>query len=482
MSACAFRIESVELFERNVRLRLPFRFGVATLTSCPQAFVRARIAFADGRSMTGAAAELMVPKWFDKSPGKTAADNVDDLRDALAAAAGAYVASTATQTAFGHFATHYAALVATGVRAGRNALTSCFGPAVVDRAVLDALCRHAGVSFYAALAGNLPGMDCRVTPDLADEEIANFLAQLTPRTHIAARHTVGLVDPITADDVEARVPDGLPQTLEEVIAAYGNRHFKVKVGGDPAADHARVARIVAVLDRLPHPYVATLDGNEQYGDVESVVALWQALAADPALGRFMASVSMIEQPLPRDIALARSIAPLAVLKPALIDESDETLDAFPRAKALGYTGVSSKGCKGLYKSLLNGARAAQWNRGVAAPTYFLSAEDLTTQAGLAVQQDLMLANLLGVGHVERNGHHYSDGFAGQGASAAEAHGFLAAHPGLYTETDGVVRLAIRDGMIDLRSLDRPGFAAGAEPLWASLSPLQRATAAASIEH
>ena len=54
MSAPAFRIASIDLFERNVTLRLPFRFGAATLTSCPQAFVRVRIVFADGRSATGA--------------------------------------------------------------------------------------------------------------------------------------------------------------------------------------------------------------------------------------------------------------------------------------------------------------------------------------------------------------------------------------------------------------------------------------------
>ncbi len=36
---------------------------------------------------------------------------------------------------------------------------------------------------------------------------------------------------------------------------------------------------------------------------------------------------------------------------------------------------------------------------------FLSGEDLTCQAGLAVQQDLALVSLLGLSHVERNGHH-----------------------------------------------------------------------------
>ena len=41
--AVKLRIAALELFERDVRLRMPFRFGVVTLTESPQAFVRARI-------------------------------------------------------------------------------------------------------------------------------------------------------------------------------------------------------------------------------------------------------------------------------------------------------------------------------------------------------------------------------------------------------------------------------------------------------
>ena len=330
------------------------------------------------------------------------------------------------------------------------------------------------------LRSNLPGIDARLTPDLSADELRGMLASIAPATQIAARHTVGLVDPITPADVETRVGDGLPQTLEEVIAAYGNRYFKVKLRGDVDADHAHLAHIAAVLDRLPHAYEVTLDGNEQFEVVDAVVALWHVIADDPALARFAASIVMIEQPLARDVALTASIDALAALRPVLIDESDATLATFPLARTLGYTGVSSKGCKGMYKSLLNAARVAQWNRGLDAPRYFLSAEDLTTQAGLAVQQDLALANALGVRHVERNGHHYSNGFAGQGAEVVEQRAFLAAHPSLYGLHDDVVRLSVRDGMIDLRSLDRPGFAAGAEPSWDLLAPLSSAAEAAPV--
>ena len=99
----------------------------------------------------------------------------------------------------------------------------------------------------------------------------------------------------------------------------------------------------------------------------------------------------------------------------------------------------------------------------------LSGEDLTCQAGLAVQQDTLLAASLGLTHVERNGHHYVDGFGV--APAAEAEGFAQAHPTLYTVSDGRPRLAVRHGVLDLRSLHQAGFAHGAEPHWPSLAPI-----------
>ena len=70
----------MERFERDVRLRMPFRFGVVTLTAAPQAFVRARIRLEDGREAEGAAAEVLAPKWFDKNPALSNEDNFEQLR------------------------------------------------------------------------------------------------------------------------------------------------------------------------------------------------------------------------------------------------------------------------------------------------------------------------------------------------------------------------------------------------------------------
>ena len=467
--APAFRIVDIALYERPVKLRMPFRFGVVTLTECPQAFARARIAFADGSGGWGAAAELMAPKWFDKDLSLSNEDNFDQLRRVLRLAADAYLSESSPATAFGHFARHHDAHQQAAAGVGFNPLLASYGPALVDRAVLDALCRARGVSFYAAMQANLPGMG-GAHPQFASLDFDAFLAALQPAATIHARHTVGLLDAITAADQKERVGDGLPETLEEVIAAYGHRYFKLKVAGQVQADLARLEAIAAVLDRADAPYFASLDGNEQYESAEGVLELVRGIRATPRLQRLWQSILFIEQPIARKLALAVDLGQSDCGKPVIIDESDGALDSFVQARARGYAGVSSKTCKGFYKSVLNAARCAAWNRDEVGPHYFMSAEDLTTQAGLAVQQDLALVNLLGIPHVERNGHHYVDGMKALPRSEQEA--FLQAHPDVYEDSHGAVRLRIRGGQIAIGSLDQVGFASGALPEFAGMQALR----------
>jgi hypothetical protein len=217
-----------------------------------------------------------------------------------------------------------------------------------------------------------------------------------------------------------------------------------------------------VLDRIDGAYHVSLDGNEQYEDMQGVAELWARMKGDARLARLVQSVLFIEQPVKRQKTFAAKVE--GVDKPVIIDESDDALDAFPRAKALGYRGVSSKTCKGLYKSLANCARCAAWGEG-----YFMSGEDLTIQAGLALQQDLALVSILGLTHVERNGHHYVNGMAG--LPQREQNAFLAAHPDLYENSHGAVRVRIDDGMLAVGSLDCPGYASGAAPLWDSMKEM-----------
>ena len=63
-------------------------------------FVRARIRLADGREGEGVSAELLAPKWFDKSPDLSNEDNFDQLRRSLALAR-RYLLGAGSGTAFG---------------------------------------------------------------------------------------------------------------------------------------------------------------------------------------------------------------------------------------------------------------------------------------------------------------------------------------------------------------------------------------------
>jgi hypothetical protein len=96
----------------------------------------------------------------------------------------------------------------------------------------------------------------------------------------------------------------------------------------------------------------------------------------------------------------------------------------------------------------------------------MSGEDLTVQAGLALQQDLALVSLLGLTHVERNGHHYVNGMAA--LARAEQEAFLGAHPDLYEKSNGAVRVRIRNGDLQIGTLGCAGYASQAMPDWEAM--------------
>ncbi len=450
-AALGIRLRSVELYERPVTLRLPFRFGAATVTRCPQAYVRVE-AEVDGRSVAGATAELMVPKWFDKSPALTHEQNFEQLRQALRLAREAWLGVDAALSPWALSESAGESAIARGVALGLPRLAAQFGAAQLDKAVADAALRHAGLGWTRGLQAGVLGDPWSAQLDLREP------------ADVLLRHTVGLADRLSTDDSHADPHDGLPATLADAISAYGLTHFKLKLCGDTERDLARLGAIAALLDTRVGAYRVTLDGNETFADADALARWWQAASAAPALRTLLARTLLLEQPIARARALEQSIDGLELPVPVILDESDDAPEVFERGLALGYRGISSKACKGLYRSLRSAARVAREPQRL-----LLSGEDLTCQAGLAVQQDTLLAASLGVTHIERNGHHYVDGFGI--APAAEAQAFAAAHPGLYAPSAGRVRLAVRDGRLDLRSLHGPGFGHAAEPHWDSLTPI-----------
>ncbi|MDP3225671.1 MAG: hypothetical protein Q8M96_21250, partial [Rubrivivax sp.] len=411
-NAVSLRLRSVELYERPVTLRLPFRFGAATVTHCPQAFVRVQ-ATVGRRNVEGATAELMVPKWFDKNPALTHEQNFEQLRQALRLARDAYGAADAPLTPWAMAESCGTEAITRGTALGLPRLAAQFGAALLDKAIADAALRSAATPWVRGVQAGVLGDPW--SPRLRLHETAT----------VVLRHTVGLADRLRDDEPGPDPQDGLPATLEAAIATYGLTHFKLKLCGDIERDATRLGAIATLLQARVQDHHITLDGNETFADAEALGRWWQAMAAMPTLQQLLSRTLLLEQPIARARALDTPIDGLCLPMPVILDESDDHADVFERGLALGYRGISSKACKGLYRSLHSAARIAQEPQRL-----LLSGEDLTCQAGLAVQQDTMLAASLGVRHIERNGHHYVDGFGI--APQAEAQAFADAHPGFYT--------------------------------------------------
>jgi hypothetical protein len=452
------RIVDIQIDDQPVRLRLPFRYGVTTLHHAQQALVTVRIR-SNGQEAIGRAAELLAPKWFDKSPELSDEDNVAQLKRALDMVRRRYLDTTEALTAFDLHGLHDAAHMQEAARCGLNGLVAGFGTAVIDKAVVAALCRLEGVSFFDLIRGNGVGLTAATAPDLEGMDLSLFLRDLKPSRTIVARHTVGAIDALSDAEIvpEARRNDGLPESLDAAIRYYGLKAFKIKLTGQPAFDLARLRAIAEVLDAAAGPYMATLDGNEQFADAKEFASFWNDVSSDRSIHKLVDAIRFVEQPIARAMALDRPLGALAERVAFEIDESDEDIAAFPRAVSLGYKGVSSKSCKGIYRSLLNRARVARLNGGKdmgSADGYFMSAEDLSAQAGLAVQQDLALATLIGCRTTERNGHHFGDGrlFSSDHDYAS----YQASCPGLYQSQADRLCLRIESGAIDLGALFRVG--------------------------
>jgi hypothetical protein len=463
--AIAIKVLRTRAGIRNVDTRMPFRFGVITMRAAPLLTLAVEVADRRGGRATGYAADFLAYRWFDKRPDRSLADNCADLLRTVEVARDLYL-----EAAREGFATPFELWRATcpeiervALADGFNRLGAAFGASMLERAVIDGVGRLRSRTLFELVRDDDLGIDLgAISPELRGRPVREFLPE-RPLDRLHVRHTVGLLDPITAADVAAPVADGLPETLEDYLERDGVRYLKIKVAGALAENLARLEAIAALLEGHDRRFGITLDGNEQYSTPDDFLALIERIKAAPALRRFWAQVLFIEQPLDRAVALDEGVEPAlrALDEPVIIDEADGWVGAFRKATLLGYRGVSHKNCKGVYKSVHNLALAAVRNARLGHKQLFLSAEDLSNLPVVPLQADLAAVALFGITHVERNGHHY---FRGLGhLSEPEKAEALARHPDLYERRGDEAFLRITEGILDCASLQVPGMGFAALP-------------------
>jgi L-alanine-DL-glutamate epimerase-like enolase superfamily enzyme len=450
----------------DVRTRMPFKYGIATMTEAPHAFVRLRVEV-EGRPATGVSADSLPPKWFTKDPHRPLGDEVAEMLRVIEQAV-RLAPGTRADSPFDAWRQLWDAQAAWGRGEGLPPLLTHFGTSLVERALLDAVCRHARQPFHRLLRDTALGIRLGdIHAPLRRYRSPKELHGALPLAEIVARHTVGLADPLTEGDIAPgeRLDDGLPQSLQACVREYGLRHLKVKLSGDVGRDRDRLARVAAVLGSFAPPdFRFSVDGNEQFRSLAQLQEYWPALLDGEAMGKlFYWHGLFLEQPFHRDIAL--DPVRLGGLKgwpgrpTMIIDESDAELTSLPRALELGYAGTSHKNCKGVFKGVANACLLNHLRREQPARAFVSTGEDLANIGPVALLQDLAVCAALGIASVERNGHHY---FAGLSMFPADVQRqVLQAHGDLYHPSrDGWPTLAVRDGAVETGSLLRTPFGVG----------------------
>jgi L-alanine-DL-glutamate epimerase-like enolase superfamily enzyme len=459
-------IRRIDLFRTELQTRMPFKYGIAVMTRVPLAFVRLELE-ADGNLFRGISSDLLPPKWFTKDPAKAVdieiLEMIEVIYNAARLAEGMRGASP-----FQIWRELYAAQSKWGEQRGFPPLLTHFGTSLVERALLESFCKAVGKTFSAALRSGDLGLELgTIHRGLAGTKPADFLD--APLKQITVRHTVGLADPLTDDEIVPgeKLDDGLPQSLESCIRRYGLRHFKVKVQGRIEEDLARLTKVSDVVgSNASADYAFSLDGNEQFKEPGAFRAYWEQLRAQAHLRDFFQHLLFVEQPLHRDLALddaaGECFRDWPDRPPLIIDESDGELGSLPRALELGYAGTSHKNCKGIFKGIANRCLLLHLQRQAPGSPLLMSGEDLANIGPVAVLQDLCVMAALGISSVERNGHHYFRGLSM--FSPAIQRGILDCHPDLYeAAADGWPAMKIGQGTIDVGSVtERAPFGVGFE--------------------
>jgi L-alanine-DL-glutamate epimerase-like enolase superfamily enzyme len=243
---------------------------------------------------------------------------------------------------------------------------------------------------------------------------------------------VGGLDPLDKSEVTGNEPtDGYPILLADWIRRDGLKCLKIKLRGNDAQwDFQRVVEVGRIgmengAEHLSADFNCTVTEPAYVNDI-----LDRLRAEHP---RIFDSILYVEQPFPYDLEKHRlDVHSVSARRPLFLDESAHDWRLVKLGRELGWTGVALKTCKTQTGALLSGC----WAK---AHGMQLMVQDLTNPMLAQIPHVLLAANVGTIMGVETNAmQFYPD------ASAPEAE----VHPGIYRR---------RDGTIDLRTLNGPGF-------------------------
>jgi L-alanine-DL-glutamate epimerase-like enolase superfamily enzyme len=299
-----------------------------------------------------------------------------------------------------------------------------------DAAIHDAFGKVHNRSAYATYASDLlpPDLAVYLGRDFRGMRLNDALLE-TPVPRVPVFHSVGGLDPLTNEDVEKPIGDGLPETLGDWIRRDGIVRVKIKLSGaDLAWDVNRtlaIDRVTAAAQRARGvtDWKYCLDFNERCPNVEYVLEALRKIRAGSPSG--FDRILYVEQPTARDLRANRQnvMHEASKLRPVVIDESLTDLESLLLARDMGYTGVALKACKGQSQAMLMAAAAKKYG-------LFVCVQDLTCPGASLLHSVGISAHVPSVAGIEANAREY--------VPAANAP-WTADFPGIFRISDGYMR-------------------------------------------
>lgn len=272
-----------------------------------------------------------------------------------------------------------------------------------DAAIHDAFGKLLGLNCYRAYGPAFAAYDLGRYLDsrFAGEYLNRYVSEV-PKPCLHVYHLVGALDPLTDADLQTRIGDGLPETLQEWVRADGVDHIKIKLdGGNLDWDVDRVLSVDRVLEELEpaNDWRYSLDFNERCKDAEYVLDCFARVREGEQ--HAFSRIEYVEQPTNRNLEAPGTpdMHEVSRIKPVVIDESLVDYASLLAARELGYSGVALKACKGQSNALLMAAAAQKFKM-------FTCVQDLTCPGASLLHSVGLAAHIPPITAVESNARQY----------------------------------------------------------------------------
>lgn len=266
---------------------------------------------------------------------------------------------------------------------GIDQVTCQIALSLFESALIDSYCKLRQKPFHKMLKDNSFGIDlAAMQGELAGLQPGDFLS-----------------DTISA--INLQFPVKLNQKEPNLIAHA--HHFKITLTGCPTEDYEALRSLAPGIEQISDDYRVSLDGACEFRTAEDFKLFWDLVTADSQLHRFIAHLIYVQEPFIQSITFDNQVLALfsewPKRPPILLNVSDATFSALPKAIEHGYAGTTHSKLKGIFKGIANRCLLIARKHREPVGKYTMSGVGLVLADPIGGGQDLVVQACLGISDV-----------------------------------------------------------------------------------